>query len=61
MSIGEVLGLISSYCGHWDNYLTIMKNVYDIEVFDDRVILHFVDGNTSDVEIKKCDYLKETE
>lgn len=57
MTVGEVISLICAYCAKWDNLCSFDSTVYDIEVCDGLINLHFANGD--DVEIIKSDYFKD--
>lgn len=54
MTVGEVIALLAKYCSDED-YLLMCRSIYSIEVYDDRIIVYTVDGNSSDITISNTE------
>lgn len=56
MNIGEVISALALCASSWDDnadHLLMLKSVFEIEVGEDYIEIHFVDGNTQDLRIDK--------
>ena len=54
MNVGEVMAALAFCASGWDDdqdHLLMLKEIYCIDVCDDRIDISFVDGNTPDIRI----------
>ena len=56
MNIGEVISALSLCASSFDDdkdHLLMLRSVYEIEVADECIEVHFVDGNTTSIRVFK--------
>lgn len=52
MTVGEVIALLTTYCSDVD-CLLMCRSIYNIEVYENRLVIDTVDGNSSDITIMR--------
>ena len=56
MSIGEVISALALCASSFDDdkdHLLMLRDVYEIEVHDNYILVHFVDANTTSIKVYK--------